>query len=392
MIATPRKICVVSGTRAEYGLLRWLMHGILDSELLHLQLIVSGMHLSPEFGLTVQEIEADGFHIDRKVEMLLSSDTPVGITKSMGLAMIGFADALAELQPDLLLVLGDRFEIFAAASAALIARIPIAHLHGGELTEGAFDDSLRHSITKMSHLHFVAADEYRDRVIQMGEHADRVFLTGGLGVDSIRNIPALKKKDLEKELGFNLKNRNLLVTFHPVTLDSGNSAHQFNELLIALSGLHDTHILFTLPNADTDGRILIKMIRDFCSTRDSASYKTSLGQLLYFSCITHFDGVVGNSSSGIAEVPSFKKGTINIGDRQKGRLMAKSVIQTPPDRHSISNSLELLFSAEFQSDIQNTSNPYSSGQELASTLIVKEIEKYIQGNVSTKKSFRDIRI
>ena len=341
------------------------------------------------FGLTVQEIEADGFHIDRKVEMLLSSDTPVGITKSMGLAMIGFADALAELQPDLLLVLGDRFEIFAAASAALIARIPIAHLHGGELTEGAFDDSLRHSITKMSHLHFVAADEYRDRVIQMGEHADRVFLTGGLGVDSIRNIPALKKKDLEKELGFNLKNRNLLVTFHPVTLDSGNSAHQFNELLIALSGLHDTHILFTLPNADTDGRILIKMIRDFCSTRDSASYKTSLGQLLYFSCITHFDGVVGNSSSGIAEVPSFKERLILVIDK-KGVLW-RSVIQTPP---IVIQSLTHLSFFSVPS--------FSLNSEYPKPLFIwarTSINSYCQRNRKVhsrqcinKKSFRDIRI
>jgi GDP/UDP-N,N'-diacetylbacillosamine 2-epimerase (hydrolysing) len=368
-----RKICVVTGTRAEYGLLRWVIQAIQESDVLDLQLIVTGMHLSPEFGLTVQEIEADGFRIDRKVEMLLSSDTPVGITKSMGLAMIGFADALAELQPDLLLVLGDRFETFAAASAALIARIPIAHCHGGELTEGAFDDALRHSMTKMAHLHFVAAEEYRQRVIQMGEHPDRVFLVGGLGVDAIKRTELLSREELEASLDFKLGPRNLLITFHPVTLEHNTSAHQMGELLAALDELEDTQLIFTMPNADTEGRVLIQMIHDFCATRPHAKAFTSLGQLRYFSCIQQCDSVVGNSSSGLAEVPSFKKSTVNIGDRQKGRLRAASVIDCEPEREAIVEALQRIWEPEFRMGLTATSNPYGDGSasDCISSLIVQ---------------------
>lgn len=367
-----RNICVVTGTRAEYGLLRWVMQGIQDSDVLDLQLIVTGMHLSPEFGLTVQEIEADGFRIDRKVEMLLSSDTPVGITKSMGLAMIGFADALAELQPDLLLVLGDRFETFAAASAALIARIPIAHCHGGELTEGAFDDALRHSITKMAHLHFVAAEEYRQRVIQMGEHPDQVFLVGGLGVDAIKRTKLLSREELEASLDFKLSTRNLLITFHPVTLEHNTSAQQMAELLAALDELEDTHLIFTMPNADTDGRVLIQMIQNFCSTRPHTKAFTSLGQLRYFSCIQHCDGVVGNSSSGLLEVPSFRKGTVNIGDRQKGRLTTDSVLQASPDRRSIKGAILELFTESFQKKLVNITSPYGDGSAAQAIVSITE--------------------
>jgi GDP/UDP-N,N'-diacetylbacillosamine 2-epimerase (hydrolysing) len=370
-----RKVCVVTGTRAEYGLLRWVMQGIQDSDVLDLQLIVTGMHLSPEFGLTVQEIEADGFRIDRKVEMLLSSDTPVGITKSMGLAMIGFADSMAELQPDLLLVLGDRFETFAAASAALVARIPIAHCHGGELTEGAFDDALRHSITKMAYLHFVAAEEYRQRVIQMGEHPDRVFLVGGLGVDAIKRINLLSREELEATLDFKLGPRNLLITFHPVTLEHNTSAQQMGELLAALDELEDTNLIFTMPNADTDGRVLIQMIQDFCSNRPYAKAFTSLGQLRYFSCIQHCDGVVGNSSSGLAEVPSFQKGTVNIGDRQKGRLRAASVIDCEPNREAIAAALQRLGEHDFCMGLTASINPYGYGS--ASDRIVFLIAQYM---------------
>ena len=371
MSTTPRKICVVTGTRAEYGLLRWVMKGIKDSALLELQVIVTGMHLSPEFGLTVQEIEADGFHLDRKVEMLLSSDTPVGITKSMGLAMIGFADALAQLQPDLLLVLGDRFETFAASSAALISRIPIGHCHGGELTEGAFDDALRHSITKMATLHFVAAEEYRQRVIQMGEHPDRVFLVGGLGVDSIKRTQLLSRDELEASLGFKLGHRNLLITFHPVTLEHNTSAQQMGELLAALDELEDTHLIFTMPNSDTDGRVLIHLINEFCADRQHAKSFTSLGQLRYFSCIHHCDGVVGNSSSGLLEVPTFGKITINIGDRQKGRLRAQSVIDCAPERRAIAEALTELFENKLQIYKSDVVNPYGSGD--ASQLIVETL-------------------
>ncbi|MBF0219306.1 MAG: UDP-N-acetylglucosamine 2-epimerase (hydrolyzing), partial [Gammaproteobacteria bacterium] len=279
-----RKICIITGTRAEYGLLRWVMQGIQDDPELTLQIIATGMHLSPEFGLTYQAIEQDGFQIDRKVEMLTSSDTAVGIAKSMGLGLIGFADALNELQPDLIVVLGDRFEIFAAVSAALVARIPVAHLHGGEITEGAVDEALRHSITKMSHLHFVAAEAYRKRVIQLGEQPDRVFLVGGLGIDSIKRLQLLDRAALEASLAFKLGHKNLLITFHPVTLESATAADQMAELLVALAVLKDTHLIFTLPNADTDGRALIKMVNQFVVKHPNARAYTSLGQLRYLSC------------------------------------------------------------------------------------------------------------
>ncbi len=381
-----KKVCVVTGTRAEYGLLRWVMEGIRQSPILDLQLIATGMHLSPEFGLTVNAIQDDGFHVDRKVEMLLSSDTAVGITKSMGLGMIGFADALAELKPDLMLVLGDRYEIFCAAAAAMIARIPIAHLHGGETTEGAFDEAIRHSITKMSHLHFVAAEEYRRRVIQLGEQTERVFNVGGLGIDNILHLKLMNRDDLEAALDFKLASRNLLITFHPVTLEQSTSAKQMDELLAALAELEDTGLIFTLPNADTEGRVLFRQIEDFCRLHPNARAYASLGQLRYLSCIQLVDGVVGNSSSGLAEVPSFKKGTINIGDRQRGRMCASSVIGCEPDRKSIAAALTHLFSEEFQCQLPATENPYGDGG--ASEAIVKTLERMSFIGL-LKKSFND---
>ena len=315
-----RKICVITGTRAEYGLLRWVMQGIKDDADLNLQVIATGMHLSPEFGLTYKAIETDGFEIDRKVEMLTSSDTSEGIAKSMGIGMIGFTDALKELKPDLIVVLGDRFEIFAAVATALIARIPVAHLHGGETTEGAFDEAFRHSITKMSHLHFVAALEYKQRVIQLGEQLEHVFLVGGLGIDNIKRLQLLNRNELEADLGFKFGKKNLLITFHPVTLENSSAVRQMQSLLAALTKLEDTQLIFTMPNADTGGRALIKLVKEFASKHPHAHIFPSLGQLHFLSCIAHVDGVVGNSSSGLLEVPSFKKGTINIGDRQRGRL------------------------------------------------------------------------
>lgn len=383
-----KKICVVTGTRAEYGLLRWVMEGIRKSPELELQLIATGMHLSPEFGLTYRDIEVDGFHIDRKVEMLLSSDTPVGITKSMGLAMCGFADALAELKPDLLLVLGDRYEIFAAAAAGMIARIPIAHLHGGETTQGVFDEAIRHSITKMSHLHFVAAEEYRQRVIQLGEVPERVFLVGGLGIDNILKLQLLDRPALEHSLDFSLGPRNLLVTFHPVTLEQSTAATQMTELLAAMETLEDTHLIFTMPNADTEGRVLFEMINAFVwSHAQMAKAFTSLGQLRYLSCIRHVDGVVGNSSSGLTEVPSFKKGTINIGDRQRGRLKAQSVIDCLPARADIQQAIRHLYSDEFQAILTGVINPY--GQGSASERIVETLEQ-CEPSTFLKKSFHDL--
>jgi GDP/UDP-N,N'-diacetylbacillosamine 2-epimerase (hydrolysing) len=367
-----RKICVITGTRAEYGLLRWVMQGIKDDHELKLQLIATGMHLSPEFDLTYREIEKDDFKIDRKVEMLTSSDTPAGIAKSMGLGLIGFADALNDLKPDLIVVLGDRFEIFAAAAAALVARIPIAHLHGGEATEGLVDEAFRHSITKMSHLHFVATEEYRQRVIQLGEQPAYVFLVGGLGIDNIRHLKLLDRAELEASLNFVLGKKSLLITFHPVTLETATATAQMAELLTALEKLKDTQLIFTLPNADADGRSLIRMVEQFVAKHPNARAYTSLGQLRYLSCIAQVDGVVGNSSSGLTEVPSFKKGTINIGDRQRGRLQAASVINCEPICKSIEGALNELYSKDFRMKLSKVRNPYGEGG--ASEKIVASIK------------------
>lgn len=382
-----RKICIITGTRADYGLLRWVMQGVKDEDDLSLQIIATGMHLSPEFGLTYKAIEADGFEIAHKVEMLTSSDTPGGIAKSMGLGMIGFADALKELNPDLMVVLGDRFEIFAAVATALVARIPVAHLHGGETTEGAFDEAFRHSITKMSHFHFVAADEYKRRVIQLGEKPEHVFLVGGLGVDNIKRLKLLDRKSLEADLGFKFGKKNLLITFHPVTLENSSAASQMEALLAALAQLKDTKLIFTMPNADTDGRTLIKMVKQFASQHANAHAFTSLGQLGYLSCIAQVDGVVGNSSSGLVEVPSFKKGTINIGERQRGRLQASSVINCHPTQESIVDAIKILYSPTFQVDLSQVHNPYGEGG--ASEKVVDKLKSVDIENI-IKKVFYDL--
>jgi GDP/UDP-N,N'-diacetylbacillosamine 2-epimerase (hydrolysing) len=382
-----RKICVVTGTRAEYGLLRWVMEGIRQAPNLELQVVATGTHLSPEFGLTYREIEKDGFSIDRQVEMLLSSDTPVGLSKSMGLGLIGFGEVLQQLQPDLMLVLGDRFEIFSAAAAATIACVPVAHLHGGETTEGAFDEAFRHSITKMSHLHFVAAEEYRKRVIQLGEDPNRVFLVGGLGVDNIKKLRLLDRAALEESIGFKFGKKNLLVTFHPVTLENATSTQQMAELLAALDTLEDTHLIFTMPNADTDSRVMFDLIEQFVASHHNASAYASLGQLRYLSCIRHVDGVVGNSSSGLLEAPSFCKGTVNIGDRQRGRLKAKSVIDCSPDQKSIASALQQLYAPEFQAMLTTVHNPYGEGG--ASEKVVQILMDYPLDAI-LKKSFYNL--
>jgi GDP/UDP-N,N'-diacetylbacillosamine 2-epimerase (hydrolysing) len=377
----------VTGTRAEYGLLRWVMEEIRNDPDLELQLVVTGMHLSPEFGSTYRNIENDGFSIDHKVEMLLSSDTPVAISKSMGLGLIGFGETLQELSPDLLVVLGDRFEILSAVSAALILGVPVAHLHGGETTEGAFDESIRHSITKMSHLHFVAAEAYRNRVIQLGENPQRVFLVGGLGVDSIQRLELLDRVALEDSLGFKFGNKSLLVTHHPETLDSSNPGQQMSELLAVLDNLNDTQLIFTMPNADTDSRVIIDMINDYVKSHQNAVAFKSLGQIRYFSCIKFVDGVVGNSSSGLTEVPSFAKGTVNVGDRQKGRLRAKSVIDCGADRASILTALQQLYSVDFQAALETVVNPY--GEAGASRKIVEVLKNHTLESI-LKKKFYDL--
>ncbi len=382
-----RKICVVTGTRAEYGLLYWLMKEIEEDNNLELQLIVTGMHLSPEFGLTYKEIEKD-FKIDKKIEMLLSSDTSIGISKSMGLAQISFAEAYQELEPDIVVVLGDRYETFSAVSAAMIARIPIAHLHGGEATEGLIDESIRHSITKMSHIHFTASQEYKNRVIQLGEQPDKVFNVGGLGIDNIKRLKLLSKKEFEKSINFKLNKKNILVTFHPVTLESSTAKEQFQHLLDAIDILEDTNIIFTKANSDTDGRIINSMIDMYVKENSQKSVCfTSLGQLRYLSALQYVDAMVGNSSSGLAEAPSFKIGTINIGDRQKGRIMADSVINCKSDRESILKAFKKLYSKVFQEELKTSINPYGDG--CASLKIIEELKKVNLKNI-LKKSFYDI--
>ncbi len=382
-----RKICVVTATRAEYGLLKWLMREIASNPATQLQVLVTGAHLSPEFGSTYQEIEADGFHIDARVEMLLSADTATAISKSMGLGLMGYADAFDRLRPDIVVILGDRYEMLSVAAAALIAKIPVAHLHGGETTEGAFDEAIRHAITKMSHLHFTGAPEYQHRVIQLGESPDRVYMVGGLGIDAIRRVKLLSKDELENSIGFRFAERNLLVTFHPVTLSERSSQDQMEEMLAALESLPDVGMIFTMPNADTGSRALTKQIEAFVKHHPHAMAFASLGQLRYLSCLQFVDGVVGNSSSGIAEAPSFKVGTINIGDRQKGRLASSSVIHCDSSRTSIEEALRRLYSPEFKLIVQDTINPYGDGG--ASGRIANVLSRVALGPLVAKK-FHDV--
>ena len=384
-----RKICVVTGTRAEYGLLYWLMKEIEEDNELELQLIVTGMHLSPEFGLTYKEIEKE-FKIDKKIEMLLSSDTAIGISKSMGLAQISFSEAYDALMPDMLVVLGDRYEMFSAVSSAMISNIPIAHLHGGETTEGAFDESIRHSISKMSHLHFTATDEYRNRVIQLGEHPSRVFNVGGLGIDNIKKLKLLSKEAFEESIDFKLNKKNILITFHPVTLENSTAKEQFQILLDVVDALEETHIIFTKANSDTDGRIINSMIDAYVAQNSIKSCGfTSLGQLRYLSALQYVDAMVGNSSSGLAEAPSFKIGTINIGDRQKGRIMAESVIDCSSDFKSIEESFSLLYSDAFQEKLLTSQNPYGCGG--ASLKIKNRLKDSCLKNI-LKKQFYDLEV
>ena len=377
----------MTGTRAEYGLLYWLMKEIDADDALELQIIATGMHLSPEFGSTYQQIERDGFFLNKKVDISLTSDTELAISKSMGLGMIGFADAFNELQPDLIVVLGDRFEIFSAVSAAMIAKKPLAHLHGGEITEGAFDESIRHSITKMSHLHFAATNEYRDRIIQLGEQPNRVFNVGGLGIDNINKLKLLSKSDFENAIDFKLGKKNILVTFHPVTLENFTSKVQFQELLNSIDELKNTRIIFTKANSDTDSRVINSMIETYTSVNDNSIAFTSMGQLIYLSALQCVDAVVGNSSSGLLEAPSFNIATIDIGDRQKGRIKADSVISCLPTQESIGSAFDKAYSEGFQNIVNNTKNPYGNG---GASKAVVDIIKNFDLNEILKKTFYDL--
>ena len=383
-----RKICVITGSRAEYGLLSGLMRAIQADTELQLQVIATNMHLSPEFGLTYRDIERDGFRIDKKVQMLLSSDTANATTKSVGLATIGFADAYEDLQPDLIVVLGDRFEILAAVSAALFYKIPVAHLHGGEITEGAYDDCIRHAITKMSHLHFTSTEPYRQRVIQLGEQPERVFYVGAIGVENIRHILPLSKDELEESIHFSLGNKSLLVTYHPVTLENHTAASQCHNLLDALDEFPDYKVIFTLPNSDTDGRILIRMIQDYVSVHsDRCMSIPSLGLKRYLSALRYVDAVVGNSSSGIIEVPSFGIPTLNIGDRQKGRIASDSVVHCGTDKQEIVDGLIRVLSDEQKDKAKKCLNPYEKGN---TTQAILDVLKHYPLDNLVHKSFYNI--
>lgn len=381
-----RKICVVTGTRAEYGLLYWLMKEIKADRDLTLQVIATGMHLSPEFGSTYRVIEEDGFSIDARVEMLLSSDTPTGVAKSMGVGMIGFADAFERLKPDILVLLGDRFEILAAASSAMAERIPIAHLHGGESTEGAIDEAIRHAVTKMAHLHFVAAEPYKQRVIQLGEDPERVLNFGATATDNIKKLKLMDRRKLESSLGFRLGERSFLVTYHPVTLGSRGPERAMRELFKALDGFPDARIILTRPNADAGGRAIIRMIDEYSSERPGrVMVSASLGQLKYLSTMKHVDAVIGNSSSGIIEAPALKKPTVNLGDRQRGRLKAPSVIDTDEKAEAIKAAIKKALSPEFQRSLSRVSSPYGDGN--ASVRIKDYLKKADLKDILFKKFF-----
>lgn len=385
-----RKVCVITGTRADYGLLRLLMQGIRDEPALALQILATGMHLSPDYGLTYREIEQDGFRIDEKAQIPLGDNSAAGVARSVGHGVIAITDALERLRPDIAVVLGDRFEILAAASAALILGIPIAHIHGGEKTEGAFDESIRHAVTKMASFHFVAAEEYRRRVIQLGEQPGRVFLVGGLGIDAILQTPLLDRAGVEQALDFPLKDKNLLVTFHPATRDATSPSTQMAELLAALDEMNDTQLVFTLPNADTKGQEIAQQIATFVAAHPNARAYTSLGSRRYLSCMAQVDGVVGNSSSGLLEAPSFGIGTVNIGDRQAGRLKSESVIDCPPERAAIGAALRQLYAPQFRRKLaRGIQNPYGSGG--ATGKILAGLRDLSLKNV-LKKSFYDLPV
>lgn len=386
-----KRIGIMTGTRAEYGLLKPLMQEINKDNDMELYLIVSGMHLSPEFGMTYQEIEEDGFQINAKVEMLLSSDSPAGISKSIGLGVIGFADEFQRADLDMLILLGDRYEALSAAISAMVMRIPIAHLHGGELTEGAIDEGIRHSITKMSYLHFTSTEQYRNRVIQLGENPERVFYVGALGVENIKKINLMTKEELEKSIHFEIDENTVVVTYHPVTLENNTVEEQFLNLLKVLDRNPKIRMIFTKANADTNGRIVNELIDKYAAQNsERACAFMSLGQKRYLSALKYCRIVIGNSSSGIIEAPSFGKPIINIGDRQKGRICADSVINCGYTQQEIQQAMETALTEEFENKARNCRNPYEKENTAAN--IISVIKDYLLNDkIKLKKGFYDIK-
>lgn len=381
-------ISILTATRAEYGLLKPIIAKLNKVEEFDVRIVATGAHLSPEFGLTYQEIEKDGFVIDEKIEILLSSDAPSSISKSMGLAMISFADYFEKLNPDLLVVLGDRYETLAVATAAMNQRIPIAHLYGGETTEGAIDESIRHAITKLSYLHFTSTNEYRNRVIQLGEHPERVYNVGGIGIENILNEKLLQKEELENELNISLSKPYAVVTFHPVTLENNSSEKQIESLLEVCKEYKNLDFIFTKANADAEGRIINQFIDNYAKENDNIFAFTSLGMRRYLSALKYCSVVIGNSSSGLLEASSFGIPTVNIGDRQKGRLQASSVINCDPTQASIRDALDLSLSEEFLQKAKRAVNPYGNGD--TSNKVVAVIKEYVINNkIDLKKKFYD---
>lgn len=386
---TKRKICVVTGTRAEYGLLYWLMKEIQADDELELQIIATGQHLSPEFGLTYKNIEDDGFAINAKVEMLLSSDSPVGIAKSVGLGTIGLADALARLQPDIMVLLGDRFEALAAAQTAMILRIPIAHIHGGETTEGAIDEAIRHSITKMSQIHFVSESEYRDRVIQLGENPESVFEVGAVGIDNIVRLKLLSLQDLEKQINFSLGKKFFLVTYHPETLTGKSPVEALQTLFSVFDEFPEYKLIFTQANSDAGGRIINEQIEAYAKkNKERVLLVKSLGQLRYLSAMKLCAAVVGNSSSGLLEAPVLHVPTINIGDRQKGRKRYPSVIDCNEDKQQLLSAIQSLRDSKFLQKIQSMEIPHTDGK-IAVTM--KDMLKQAELSNICQKKFYDLK-
>ena len=382
------KICFFTGTRADYGLLKNLMRKILYSNDFILQLIVTGSHLSHKYGFTVKEIKSDGFQIDSQIDIDLTDDTNSSTCKSLGKLINKISNVFSKIKPDLIILLGDRYELMGACLSATIFRIPIAHIHGGELTEGAFDEGLRHAITKLSHVHFVASEIYRKRVIQLGENQNFVFNVGGLGVDAIKNTKFLTKDSLEKSLGLKFLKKNLLITYHPLTLaNREKTKNEIDQLLDALSRLQDTLQIFTMPNADPGNDYIFEAINNYVKDNKLAFVFSSLGQLKYYSCLRYVDALVGNSSSGILEAPSFNIGSINIGDRQKGRLEAKSVISTEANMKSIIKSINKIYSSEFSKTLKMNKSPYGNGD---SSNKIFEILRNIDFENLLQKSFNDI--
>lgn len=386
-----KKICILTATRAEYGLLKPIIQKFIARKEFSIHVAVTGMHLSPEFGLTYKEIEADGIPIDKKIEILLSADTPASISKSMGLAMIGFADYFEELKPDLLIVLGDRYETLAVAAAAMNARIPIAHLFGGDITEGAVDDAIRHAITKLSYLHFVGTPAHRKRVIQMGEEPERVFYVGEIAVENAKTVPLLTKEELKEQLDFDWgAHRMVVVTFHSVTLEKNTAKEQCENLLAALEQIEDLRIIFTKANSDADGRIINQLLDEYAAAhKESCRVFTSLGQLRYLSAVSMADAVVGNSSSGVAEVPSFHVPTVNIGDRQRGRETGKTVIHCGTDTEAVVSAIRKALSPAFREEIADAKNPYE--KEGTSDAIVDTISDFLRTDrIDLKKHFYEV--